>query len=248
MPEIQQSLPKYLQIARHIRDRILRGDLPPGAEVPSERQIVAEWGVSRPTATKALEVLRVDGLVDARQGSGTYVLEQDQITRRARERYQRAEETGRIYPSNERAEILAAETTTAPDHVALALGLEPSAPAVRRQRVTYRDDRPVELSTSWYTPAMAARAPRLTERERIHEGTVAYVEDVTGRRGRLARDRMLARLATPDECTMLALTAPAAVLVVYHLVYDMDDRPLEFVEAICPPESWTFEQEYSIRR
>jgi GntR family transcriptional regulator len=248
MPEIQQSLPKYLQIARHIRDRILRGDLPPGAEVPSERQIVADWGVSRPTATKALEVLRVDGLVDARQGSGTYVLAQDQITRRARERYQRAEETGRIYPANERAEIVAAETATAPDHVALALGLEPEAQAVRRQRVTYRDERPVELSTSWYTTGMAARAPRLTERDRIHEGTVAYLEGATGRRGRLARDRMLARLATPEECDLLALTAPAPVLVIYHLVYDMDDRPLEFVEATCPPDSWSFEQEYSIRR
>jgi len=248
MPEIQQSLPKYLQIARHIRDRILRGDLAPGAEVPSERQIALDWGVSRPTATKALDVLRVDGLVDARQGSGTYVLDQDQITRRARERYQRAEETGRIYPSNERAEILAAEIASAPAHVALALGLDPSAEAVRRQRVTLRDDRPVELSTSWYTTAMAERAPRLTERSRIQEGTVAYVEGATGRRGRFARDRMLARLATGDECDLLRLEGPAAVLVVYHLVYDMDDRPLEFVEAICPPDSWTFEQEYSIRR
>jgi GntR family transcriptional regulator len=95
---------------------------------------------------------------------------------------------------------------------------------------------------------MAERAPRLTRRERIQEGTVAYVEGVTGRRGRLARDRMLARLATPEECTMLGLTGPAAVLVIYHLVYDMDDRPLEFVEATCPPDSWSFEQEYSIRR
>jgi GntR family transcriptional regulator len=248
MPEIQQSLPKYLQIARHIRDRILRGDLRPGDDVPSERQIVAEWGVSRPTATKALEVLRVDGLVDARQGSGTYVLQQDQITRRARDRYQRAEETGRIYPPNERAEIVAAETTTAPDHVALALGLEPGATVLRRQRVTHRDDRPVELSTSWYAATLADRAPRLLARDRIEEGTVSYVEGTTGRRGRLARDRMLARLATPDESRLLGLREPAAVLIIYHLIYDMDDRPLEFVEAVCPPDSWTFEQEYSIRR
>jgi GntR family transcriptional regulator len=248
MPEIQQSLPKYLQIARHIRDRILRGDLRPGDEVPSERQIVADWKVSRPTATKALEALRYDGLVDSRQGSGTYVLAQDQITRRARERYQRAEETGRIYPDNERADILAAEITDAPDHVALALGLEPGASVVRRQRLTFRDTRAVELSTSWYPAALADQAPRLIGEDRIHEGTVAYIEGATGRRGRLARDRMLARLATSEECSALTLPEPAAVLVIFHLVYDMEDRPLEFVEATCPPESWTFEQEYPIRR
>jgi GntR family transcriptional regulator len=248
MPEIQQSLPKYLQIARHIRDRILRGDLRPGDEVPSERQIAADWKVSRPTATKALEALRADGLVDSRQGSGTYVLGQDLITRRARERYQRAEETGRIYPDNEHADILVAEITEAPDHVAFGLGIEPGAQVVRRQRLTYRDNRAVELSTSWYPVALLDKAPRLVDHDRIHEGTIAYIEAVTGRRGRLARDRMLARLAYDEECVVLSLPNPSAVLVIYHLVYDMEDRPLEFVEATCPPESWTFEQEYSIRR
>ncbi|MGH3990557.1 MAG: winged helix-turn-helix domain-containing protein, partial [Pseudonocardiaceae bacterium] len=68
MPELQQVLPKYLQIAGHIRDQIIRGDLQPGAEVPSERELAATWKVARPTATKALENLRVQGFVESRQG------------------------------------------------------------------------------------------------------------------------------------------------------------------------------------
>ena len=48
MPEIQQVLPKYLQIAGHIRDQIVRGDLLPGAEVPSERELSASWKVAGP--------------------------------------------------------------------------------------------------------------------------------------------------------------------------------------------------------
>src|SRR5215213_5542156 len=44
MPQIQEAPAKYLQIAGYLRDQIIRGDLPPGAEVPSERQIAEEWG------------------------------------------------------------------------------------------------------------------------------------------------------------------------------------------------------------
>ncbi|GAA2238300.1 hypothetical protein GCM10010104_36680 [Streptomyces indiaensis] len=49
MPQIEEAQPKYLQIAHYIRDQILRGDLRPGDEVPSERQLAADWKVSRPT-------------------------------------------------------------------------------------------------------------------------------------------------------------------------------------------------------
>ncbi len=56
-----------------MRDQILRGDLQPGDEVPSERQIAADWDVARPTAARALEALRQQGFVESRQGSGTVV-------------------------------------------------------------------------------------------------------------------------------------------------------------------------------
>src|SRR5262245_32425906 len=108
---------------------------------------------------------------------------------RVRAGYRRADDTGRTYPADERAEDLAAETTEAPEHVARALGLDLTALAVRRARVTCRDDEPIELSTSWYAGTVAERAPALGRPERVLEGTLAYVERVTGRRGRLARDR-----------------------------------------------------------
>lgn len=65
--------PPYLQIATAIRDRIRAGGLRPGDRVPSTRAIVREWGVAMVTAAKALDVLRREGLVDARPGAGTVV-------------------------------------------------------------------------------------------------------------------------------------------------------------------------------
>jgi DNA-binding transcriptional regulator YhcF (GntR family) len=63
----------YLQIARAIRDRIISGDLPVGAQIPSGNQIKQEWGVNRLTGAQAVEELRKAGLVATRPGVGTFV-------------------------------------------------------------------------------------------------------------------------------------------------------------------------------
>lgn len=248
MPEFKQAPPKYVQIADHIRAQIVRGDMAPGAEVPSERQLAAEWKVARPTVTKALDVLRREGYVESRQGSGTVVVGPSRFHRGAHAAYLRSAETGRIYPANQRAEILSAERVAAPAHVARALRLEESSAVVRRQRLTLRDDEPVELSTSWCDVQLASAAPRILEAERILEGTVAYIAAMTGRRHHHARDRLAARLASREERRHLGLTDPSAVLVTRHLVLDADDRPIEYTESVVPPEAWTIEQEYLVGR
>ncbi|MCW0212298.1 MAG: TetR/AcrR family transcriptional regulator C-terminal domain-containing protein [Pseudonocardia sp.] len=65
--------PPYARIVEAIRGRIEAGDLPPGARVPSTRQIVAEWGVAMATASKVLAALRQEGLVRVLPGVGTVV-------------------------------------------------------------------------------------------------------------------------------------------------------------------------------
>ncbi|WP_041938977.1 MULTISPECIES: GntR family transcriptional regulator [Frankia] len=248
MPEIQQALPKYLQIANHIRDQILAGDLRPGDEVPSERALAAGWNVSRPTATKALEALRSQGLVGSRQGSGTYVLDQVRLHRRARDRYRHSRETGKIYTAGEWAELVVAEVTDLPEDAAVALEVPFPGQGIRRRRITHAEDGSrSEVSTSWYPAALADAAPLLISRERIRQGTLAYVEEATGRRGKFARDTIAARLATDIERRELDLgDSPAAVLVVHHTVYDAQQQPIEFAEAVYPPNKWTFEQGYSV--
>jgi GntR family transcriptional regulator len=248
MPEFRQAAPKYVQMADHLRDRILRGDLRPGDDVPSERQLAADWGVSRPTATKALDVLRREGHLSGRQGAGTFVSYPPRVHRQASERYRRSIETGRIYPPGERARILEAGCVPAPAEIAQVLGLPEGAEVVRRRRLIVRGEEPVELSTSWLDGEIVHLAPRLVATERILEGTLAYVEHMTGRRGRIARDRVSARLATPEERALLALPDPSAVAATQHVVYDAEDVPLEVTHAIGLPGAWTVEHEYPIGR
>ncbi|KQX22589.1 MULTISPECIES: FadR/GntR family transcriptional regulator [unclassified Sphingomonas] len=63
----------YREVARVLTQRITDGTYPVGGRLPPEREISAEFNVSRPTAREAIIALEVQGLVDVRIGSGAYV-------------------------------------------------------------------------------------------------------------------------------------------------------------------------------
>lgn len=79
-PAIDPKAPKlvYVQVADHITARIEAGDLAPGARLPSERDMAAEYGVSYDTIRRATALLRERGLIITIIGRGTYVTPEDQ--------------------------------------------------------------------------------------------------------------------------------------------------------------------------
>jgi GntR family transcriptional regulator len=246
MPQAQQVLPKYLQIANSIRDEILEGKLGPGDEVASERELALDWRVARPTAAKALAELRRLGLVESLRGAGTFVAGPP-LAHRAEERYRSSLTRGVVYPDSQYAEILVAEVVTAPSGVSMALDLSEAAPVIRRQRRTMEGDRANEISVSWFDAALSEVAPRLLDRERIREGTTAYVEQMTGRVAASAEERECARRASVEEATLLGVGRGSAVLATEHRVLDMAGEPLEWAESVCPAGRWTPLRRYRLR-
>ena len=65
--------PKYASIADSLRQRIARGQWGTDAKLPASEALATEFGVSRITIRHAVDILAREGLVEARQGSGTYV-------------------------------------------------------------------------------------------------------------------------------------------------------------------------------
>ncbi len=74
-----------LRVVAELRERIRSGALPVGTPVPSARQIVRELGVALATATKALKMLRDEGLVRPVPGIGT-IVRGDRVPELSRER------------------------------------------------------------------------------------------------------------------------------------------------------------------
>lgn len=71
------AINKRRQIVDSVRSRIRSGTFRPGDRIPSDSELVREFGVSRPTVAKALQELQECGLVQRKAGSGTYVLQSD---------------------------------------------------------------------------------------------------------------------------------------------------------------------------
>ena len=67
------GLPAYLQLVRQVREALRLGWLGPGDRLPTIRDVVARSGVNANTVLKAYRELELSGLVEARQGSGTFV-------------------------------------------------------------------------------------------------------------------------------------------------------------------------------
>lgn len=65
--------PSYKQIEDAIRDRIFSGELAPGDQLPSERELEKEFNFSRITISKGLANLVLEGHLTHRQGLGTFV-------------------------------------------------------------------------------------------------------------------------------------------------------------------------------
>ena len=65
---------RYLLIADELRRRIAAGEIAPGRLLPSEAELAAHHQASRVTVRKALAQLKMDGIVDSRQGFGWYVV------------------------------------------------------------------------------------------------------------------------------------------------------------------------------
>jgi len=71
--EHNDPLPRYYQVYASLLQRIRAGEFKPGESIPSERQLVTDYDVSRITIVKALDLLEREGEIDRQHGRGTFV-------------------------------------------------------------------------------------------------------------------------------------------------------------------------------
>ena len=62
----------YSRVKKYLLGEMQGGRWPPGAQMPSEAELVAQFGVSRMTVNRALRELQSEGLIERVQGVGTF--------------------------------------------------------------------------------------------------------------------------------------------------------------------------------
>jgi len=253
MPEIDPTSdrPVYRQIADHLRDEIRSGRLAAGEPLPSETVLSEEYGVTRVTARRAIEVLKIEGLVHSERGRGVFVHEQPTVTRLARNRFGRAyRESGRgaydveiremgLVPRTELAEL---GEVTPPPEIAERLGLDEGETTLIRRRRMYASDQPTQLATSW-VPWSLAEGTQMTEPDTGPGGIYSRLADKGHGPARFTED-VLARMPTPEEAAFLKMPNPRPVFYLVRTAFDAEDLAVEVCEHIMAGDRWQLRYEW----
>jgi GntR family transcriptional regulator len=79
LPRNHKQVPLHLDISEQIHQQIIDNHYLPGNKLPSERELIKEWKVSRITIRRAIANLVQQGLVTTHQGKGTFVSEKRKV-------------------------------------------------------------------------------------------------------------------------------------------------------------------------
>jgi len=143
----------YARVKQFLKEELALGHWLPGALMPSDAELVAQFGVSRMTVTRALRELQAEGLVDRVQGVGTFAAHLSRIssTLTIRDLHEEIVARGHCH----RAEVHVAKRERAPAELAAQLGLAPGAPVFHTLIVHFEDGVPLQCEDRYVNPACA---------------------------------------------------------------------------------------------
>ncbi len=225
------ALPRYAQVVAEIKKRIERGAYPPGTLLPSEHQLVSEFGVSRPTIVKSLSVLRQDGWIETQQGKGSFVRGRPALA--DVERTRPAHDVIELTEAELAGELVQAGVKLAPRHIVALLGLEAGSRAFVRQRLLTDGGEPVELASLWL-PLDLARGTDLGSPDLLGESIRAHLAARKKIRLDHAIEQITARHPTGEEAELLRIAPDAPVLSVIVTAHDATGQPVQVSDLTLP--------------
>jgi DNA-binding GntR family transcriptional regulator len=149
-------LPRYYQLKELIRDKIRQQEWQPGTAIPSERELVGRYGMSRMTVRQALTELANEGVLHREQGKGTFV-SQD-LHPQSLMRLSGFTELIEAQGQQPTTQVLSAQMWPADKRVAQALCLRPGLPVFRLHRLRFATGKPLAnpWRSNWRISALSA--------------------------------------------------------------------------------------------
>ncbi|HEX7003850.1 MAG TPA: GntR family transcriptional regulator [Trueperaceae bacterium] len=218
--------PAYIQLQIQLSRAIASGKLAPGTALPSERELAEQLELSRMTVRRAFEELVAAGLLEQRQGSGTYVRAQpvEQTIDRLAGFSDEASQLG-FRPGGRTLEVT---TTPADGPAAISLGIEAGEPVLRITRVRTAHEMPLALQVAHLPPRLADLS---TERLEALGSLYRTIDEQFGIRPHRARQTVASRLSTPTEQRLLELEPGTPVLALERTTFDGDGVAFEYVRS-----------------
>ena len=217
---------RYQEIAGELRDLALAS--PAGSLLPSESELSARFGASRVTVRRALDLVRDEGLIAARQGFGWFVATEP--VRQHLEHLGTIEEQLEGVGRHAERRVLEFAFVRPPAHVATVLGVDQ---VLRVKRVNLADGEPFAVVTVW-CPAELGRS---MSREDVERRPFYELLGI-GLRG--ATQTIGADAAEPPDAELLHVPVGAPILRCQRVTTDTSGHPVLMSEHLFPAHRTEF--------
>ncbi|RKR75766.1 GntR family transcriptional regulator [Frondihabitans australicus] len=232
------AVPKHEQLRRILRDLAL-DRLQPGSAIPSERQLIADYGVSRITVREAVGQLVNEGILTRVRGKGTFVAHRAvQSTLHLASFTQEMASLGHV-PTTV---VLVREEARLPADTAAALGLAPDDTGFHVKRLRLADGAPVSIDDAWFA---RAPYPGLLDHD-LSKSIYALAAERYDAPIVRARQTVAAEPAPDDVATLLGTKTSAPVLVFDRVSYAAAG-PVEHTRSWYRSDRYRVQMEVSAR-
>jgi GntR family transcriptional regulator len=219
---------RYRAIADDLRQQVEAGDFAAGRVLPSEADLSASYGASRVTVRRALEVLRDEGLLDARQGFGWFVA--SDLLRQRLGRLSTIEDQLSASGITAERRILEFAFVVAEPRTKRVLGVDQ---VLRVRRLNLADGEPFARVTVWCPAELGDRLSRSdVERSPFYELLPVPLGGATQTIG--------AASASAADARLLGIPTGAPVLRCERITTDSDGRPVLLSEHVFPAHRTEF--------
>ncbi len=223
-------VPLYHQIYDQLREAILRGMLQPGERLPTEQELSRKCGVSRMTVRAALTQLTQEGLVERRQGRGTFVAQPKAALRHISLFFVHFTQLIEIMGRQSRTQVVDQGFLAPPQDVAQALHLGPEEDVLHILRLWYTDEVPMALERCYYPRSRVA--PFLDAEGRDNAHLAHLLEQNLRVRLSGSEDMLELGIAGPEESGLLKVPEGIPVIKYSRVTFDEENQPFEFVRIL----------------
>lgn len=233
---VRNPTPRYYQIYRLLRQAIENREFDENAPMPGEHALRETYGVSRLTIRRSLALLEAEGLVDRRQGSGTYpCLDKVKVEPIAADINALMAHMDRL-GSTTRAELLSFSYERPGDEVRSRLELTQSAQVQKAIRVRYHADKPFSHLVT-YVPETIGRRYAETD---LATQPLQQIFAGLGIRLGSAEQFITAMLADAHHAQALQLEPGAALLCIRRVTRCTQGIPVEYLIATYNPRRFEY--------
>lgn len=210
------SLPLFEQVMQHIRTQVQTGQVGAGYRLPSETELCLQYDVSRITVRRALKELEEEGLLERRQGKGTFVARQKiAIHAMALGGFQGMTKEEKREDSH--VAILRKDSRPATTKEASLLGIQPQDPVYELTRRLDIQNEPIMLDRTVYD---ARRFPGLLDLVHDNVSTYDLMAQTYHRQNWRVDKEITITMARPDEAINLQCHTGDTLFFIVKTVYD----------------------------